>query len=189
VKSVLTLLKIEQLLLITYFLALFGLLIFPVAGSEFQLFGFGSDKWMHIALFGGFAVLLRWNLANARHAWLVSVWVALAIAVLIENTQGLVEYRSAELWDVLAGLIGAVLGATVVGRVVLSPMLRRLLGSLVILLGIMVGTFFLLADVIGIGDANQFGPIQVGGTSLGTLIVTGGVRVFLKGAQGRNYRD
>jgi hypothetical protein len=182
-------LKIDRLLLGIYFLALFGLLMFPVVGPGFRLLGFGSDKWMHIALFGGLAVLLRWNLSDNRHAGLVSIGVASAIAVLIELAQGLVEYRSAESWDALAGLIGAFLGATGAAKILLSPIPQRLLGLFIVVLGLMVGVLFLLADLIGVGDTNQFGPTQMVGISLGTLIVTGGVGVFLTGARGEIYRD
>jgi len=139
--------------------------------------GIGSDKWMHIALFGGLAVLLRWNLAGSRHALLMSLGAAFAIAIVTEVAQGLVAYRSAESWDVVAGLIGAILGATSTDRILSSVVLQKMFGPVVAILGMMVGLFFLLADVIGVGSSAQVGMLQIAGMILGALIVLGGVQL------------
>ena len=176
--------RIDRLLLAIYLVALMGLLMFPMSGPDFQLLGMESDKWMHIALFGGLAVMLRWNLSESRHALIVSIGAAFVVAAITEVAQGLVAYRSAEFLDLLAGFLGATLGAISVDRILSSAVLRRLLGLLVVMLGLMVGAFFLLADVIGVGDTRQFGSTQVAGMVLGVLIAVGGVGVYSKGLRG-----
>lgn len=181
VKAAANLLRIDRLLLAAYLIALLGLLMFPIGGPGFRLLGIESDKWMHIALFGGLAVLLRWSFSENRHAILVSIGAAFVVATVTEIAQGLVGYRSAELWDLLAGFFGATLGATIVDQILLSPVLQKLFGLLVGMLGLMVGVFFLLADVIGVGDTSQFGLIQLAGMALGAVIASGGVKVYLTG--------
>lgn len=180
VKSILARWKIEQLLLAIYLVALIGLLMFPIDGREFRLLGIQSDKWMHIVLFCGLAVLLRWNFSESRHGLLFSLGVAFAVAVATEAGQGMVIYRSAEWQDVLAGFIGATLGATSVDRILSSPILQELLGPIVVLLGLMIGAFFLLADKIGVGHG-QFGALQVAGMIFGVLIAVGGIVVISGG--------
>jgi hypothetical protein len=69
-------LSTDRLLLLTYLAALIGLLFFPIGGPDFRWLGLDSDKWMHIVLFGGLAVMLRWNLVEFRRAFLISVGVA-----------------------------------------------------------------------------------------------------------------
>lgn len=160
-----------------YLAALFGLLMLPISGTQYKLLGIGFDKWMHIALFGGLAVLLRWNLAGYRQALLVSVGAACAIAAVTEVAQGLVAYRSAEFWDVVAGLIGAVLGAASADRILSSKALQNLLGPVVVTTGLMVAVFFLLADVIGVGNNARLGILQIAGITVGALIALGGAQL------------
>ena len=181
VKAVAALWKLDRLLLAIYLIALLGLLMFPIAGPEYRLLGIGTDKWMHFALFGGLAVFLRWNLSANRHAVLVSVGVAFIVAAATEVAQGLVAYRSAELLDLLAGLLGAMLGAVSMNRIVLSAVPEKPVGLLVTALGLMVGALFLLADMIGVGTSNLFGTTQMAGTALGVFIIVGGVGVYVKG--------
>ncbi len=184
VKATAALWKLDRLLLAIYLIALLGLLMFPIAGPEFQLLSIGADKWMHVALFGGLAVFLRWNLSANRHAVLVSVGATFVVAVATEVAQGLVAYRSAELWDLLAGLLGAMLGAVSMNRIVSSPVPEKSVGLLVAILGLMVGALFVLADVIGVGKSNLFGTLQMAGTALGVLITAGGVGLYVKGLRG-----
>jgi hypothetical protein len=163
----------NRLVLATYCVALLMLLLFPFAGPGFRLLGVESDKWMHFALFGGLAVLLRWNLSENRHAVFVAVGAAFVVAAATEVAQGLLAYRSAEFMDLVS-----------TDRILSSTVLQRLLGLIVAVLGLMVGTFFLLADRIGVGDSGQFGPVQIAGLALGVLIAAGGVGVHVKGIRG-----
>ena len=72
----------------------------------------GFDKAVHVGLFGGLALLLCWAFNSAaRPRAVVIVGLASAMAGLIEVVQGLLPYRSAEWWDLLAGVAGALAGA------------------------------------------------------------------------------
>jgi hypothetical protein len=108
------------------------------------------------------------------------VAISFVIAVITELAQSLVAYRSAKLRDVAAGLVGAILGAAAVNRVMLSDAPDGFIGVLVTILGLMVGALFVFADAIGVGTNNYFGPLQFVGTSLGAIIVVGGVWVGVR---------
>jgi len=71
-----------------------------------------ADKLVHVGLFAGLGLLLHWNSAVSRLRWAVAVSIvpAVAVAGLIELIQGTLPYRSAELWDFIAGAIGAAVG-------------------------------------------------------------------------------
>ena len=172
---------VDRLLLVIYLFALFGFLMFPTAASDYTLLNIGADKWMHFALFGGLAILLRWNSSTMRHSISFSIGVASVVAVATEVAQGLVAYRSAELSDILAGALGAIIGAMGMNRIMSSPVPERSIGVLVAALGLMVGSLFVLADVIGVGKSDLFGIRQMVGTALGVFVTVGGVRVYLKG--------
>jgi len=180
-KTVVSFDRIDRILLAIYLISLTALLMFPIAGPGFRFLGIQSDKWMHVLLFGGLAILLRWNLSATKHALVYSLGVAFVVAAATEVAQGLVAYRSAEVLDLLAGLLGSILGAMSVHQLLLSPRLQRWFGLLVVTLGLMIAAFFLLADVIGVGDARHFGAVQVAGMALGALISAGGVKVYLAG--------
>lgn len=185
-KMIAVLSKLDRWLLGVYLIALFGLLLFPIGGSRIQLLGIGADKWMHAALFGGLAIFLRWNLGARRHAVPLSIGLAFVVAFASEAAQGLVSYRSAEWWDLVADLVGATLGALSMNRLVASPFPEKSVGLLVAVLGVMVATFFVLADVIGVGETNYFGRKQMAGTALGALITLGGIAVYLRGLNGES---
>lgn len=181
-------LTVQRLVLAMYAIALAGLLFFPLEGPSFRFLGIQSDKWMHILLFGGLAVLLRWNLADFEQALFFSVSISFFVAGATEVMQGLVAYRSAELMDFIAGFAGATVGAVGVDRVLLSHRLKKGFGLLVVVLGIMNATFFLLADVIGVGSDPRFGVLQASGMVLGALIAAGGIKVYLAGQRGLSQR-
>ena len=180
-KAAVVLGKPDRILLAIYLIALLGLLMFPIGGSEYRLLGIRVDKWMHVALFGGLAVFLRWNLSTNRYAVFFSIGAASVVAAATEVAQGLVTYRSAELWDLLAGVLGATLGAVGMNRIVSSRVPDKLVGLIVAILGLMVGAIFVLADVIGVGTNDIFGTVQMVGAALGALITVGGVGVYVRG--------
>jgi len=180
-------LSTDRLLLLVYFAALIGLLFFPIGGPNFRWLGLDSDKWVHLVLFGGLAVMLRWNLVEFRRAFLISVGVASVFAASTELVQALLAYRSAEFQDFLAGFLGAVLGGAFAHLVLSSVNLQRLLGLIVSMLGIMLGVLFLIADLIGIGDNSRIGMIQIGGMAFGGLIALGGARMQLKEMRSRSH--
>jgi hypothetical protein len=172
-------LSTDRLLLLIYLAALAGLLFFPIGGPDFRWLGLDSDKWMHFVLFGGLALMLRWNLVGFPRPFSISVGIATVFAALTELGQALLIYRSAESQDFLAGLVGAVLGGAIAHFVLSSASLQRFLGLVVSMLGVMIGILFLVADLIGIGDASRIGPVQIGGIVSGGLIALGGARMQL----------
>lgn len=181
-------LNLDRILLAIYLVALFGLLTFPVALPNSHLLGIGADKYLHVVLFAGLALLLRWNLSANRYAVAISILVASAVAAATEIGQGFVAYRSADPWDFAAGVIGATLGAVGANRILASPSPRRTAGVVMAILGMMVGALFLLADLIGVGESRVFGTLQLAGTALGALISLGGIVVFIKDLHGESRR-
>jgi len=122
---------LDRRLLAVYLITLLSLLIFPLGVPEFHFLGVATDKWIHFALFGGLAVLVRWNISASHHPILVSVGVVFIVALAMEVVQSLILYRSAELWDLLAGFLGALLGAIVMNRLVSIPVSERSIGLVV----------------------------------------------------------
>lgn len=172
--------RLDRLLLALYLLALLGLLVLPISGTG-RFISMGGDKFVHFALFGGLSILLRWNLAGSNNAVFKTFAAAFVIVIGTELAQSLIAYRSAELWDVVAGFAGTILGAAGMNRFMLSSSRVRLVGIFVAILGLMVGVLFVLADAIGVGANNEFGPMQSAGAALGTLILVGGVLIYLRG--------
>jgi VanZ family protein len=173
--------EINQNLLLIYLIALFGLLFFPITGPKLTLFGIHSDKWVHIALFGGLGMLLRWNFSRKPNPSLMSVAVAVLIIAATEIGQSFVSYRSAEWADALAGLIGTIAGILVMNRILLSASPEKFIGLFVSLLGMMIIVLAVFADVIRDRVRDEFGPFQAAGILLGLLVVVGGVRVYYNG--------
>lgn len=176
-------LKLDRLLLAVYLVALVGLLTFPIAGAESRLFGIGIDKLVHVLLFGGLAIFIRWNISGLRYPVVISIVVAFLVAAGTEAAQGLVPYRSAELMDLWAGLFGAILGAQIMDRIVTSPSPRKPIGVLTGTSGLMVGCLFAFADVIGIGASQFFGMLQLAGTTLGIVLLAAGIWIYLYGLE------
>ncbi len=76
----------------------------------------GLDKLIHVALFGGFAILLLWRAgwpARLEAAWRPMAWTV-ALAGLVELLQSPLPYRNGDLGDLLAGTMGAILAALAV---------------------------------------------------------------------------
>jgi VanZ family protein len=186
VKKTLTLCSLNRLLLAIYLIALLALLMLPIEGPQFRFLNIRTDKWMHFALFGGFAVFLRWNLASNPRAVFISISAAFVLATATEVAQGLIEYRSANLWDLMAGFIGSTLGAVGIQRFMSSTIYSKSDGLIVAILGLMIIGFFALADVIGMGDPKQFGILQMVGVGLGTLIASGGFWVYREAARNKS---
>ena len=175
-------LRIERILLALYLIALVGLLVLPVSGVSFEFLGVRSDKWIHIVLFAGLAALMRWN-AEGRHPMMLALALALVVVVATELIQGVINYRSAEAADVFAGALGSAIGVATMHKIIVSTVLRRLIGLFVAALGSMVAILFVLADVIGVGDQHYFGAMQMAGSLLGVIIAGVGVKIFLTASQ------
>lgn len=87
-----------------------------------------SDKYAHVLLFGGLAVLW-WRVVPGR-SWLVGVAVAL-YGGLLELLQGLTVYRACDVVDFLADALGAALalGGVALGLWFRARAAQRLQGS------------------------------------------------------------
>jgi len=96
-----------------YVMALLVITLAPLPdGGEFVEAVPGLDKLIHVLLFGGLAFLLMWNATRQGRA-LVFIKVfglTVAAAALIEAVQNPLPYRSGDVWDLLAGAVGALIG-------------------------------------------------------------------------------
>jgi VanZ family protein len=181
VKEVHSVWKLDRILLAIYLVALVGLMMYPFGGPKSGYLGIGIDKWMHFLLFGGLSVFIRWNLQANQYVVVYTIGATLGVAILVEIGQGMVSYRSAELMDILAGLVGSAIGAVIMNQIVSSLAPEKPIGLMVGTLGLMVGCLFALADVIGVGTSDIFGTLQIAGTALGVFIMVGGVWLYVKG--------
>ncbi len=88
--------------------AVFLLLVLPIPAAAEAAAPAGSDKTVHVLLFGGLAVVWRRSLAG-RAPWLgLAVFAAVALyGGALELVQALLPYRSCELADFVADSIGA----------------------------------------------------------------------------------
>lgn len=72
----------------------------------------GADKWVHVALFAVHAALVAAaSRASAGRAALAGAALAALLGALGELWQGLLPWREAEAWDLVADVVGAAAGA------------------------------------------------------------------------------
>jgi VanZ family protein len=101
-------------LLSAYLIVVFGLTLTPVPQTP-DTPGM-LDKVVHFVLFGGLAWLVHWNLLRTHSSrTLLAMMGAGAVAGLIELLQGPIPYRSADVWDFVAGTLGAVVMGGILG--------------------------------------------------------------------------
>jgi hypothetical protein len=55
-------------------------------------------------------------------------------------------------------------------------------GLIVAIVGLVVGLFFALAGVIGVGDP-AFGPYQIAGTAIGVVVLIAGIVIYRRQGQ------
>jgi VanZ family protein len=114
---------ILRLVFFVYLATVLGATLAPLSGDAYDAVS-GLDKLVHVALFGGVASLLCWNLSTLTARSATGVFaVTTAFAAAIEVVQGRLWYRSGDLWDLLAGALGALLGI-VFGYLVMRVWLR-----------------------------------------------------------------
>jgi len=94
------------------------LFLAPVSNPVPTVEGIETDKLAHAVLVGGLAVLVWWNLPAGQWRGAASVLLAGAYAGLIELVQLLLPFRSGDVSDLLAGMLGALVFLTAVGVVV-----------------------------------------------------------------------
>jgi VanZ family protein len=91
------------------------LFLAPVSNPVPAVEGIETDKLAHALLVGALAGLIRWNLPAGRRQAVVAVLLAGTYAGLIELIQGMLAFRSGDVVDLLAGMLGAVLVVAAVG--------------------------------------------------------------------------
>ena len=102
--------------LAVYVMALLVITLAPLpAGGEYVEAVPGLDKLIHVVLFGGLASVLMWNAVRQgrTRVFIKVVGLTIAAAGLIELMQDPLPYRSGDIWDFLAGAVGALIGAAV----------------------------------------------------------------------------
>lgn len=83
------------------------LLLAPVSNPVPTVEGIETDKLAHALLIGVLAALVWWNLPAGRWRGAASVLLAAAYAGVIELVQGALAFRSGDVIDLLAGVLGA----------------------------------------------------------------------------------
>jgi len=117
-------LPLRRLVFVGYLATVLGATLAPLSSDAYTVVS-GLDKLVHVALFGGVAILLCWNLNSiSPQKTMLVVLLTTAFAAVIELVQGQLWYRSGDYGDLLAGALGALLGiwfARVVARVWNQP--------------------------------------------------------------------
>jgi VanZ family protein len=99
-----------------YVAAMLAALLLPVPDTPSYVPG-AFDKLAHVGLFLGFALLAAWNARGSRGLRTVTAFGAGALlAALVEVVQSPLPYRSGDVVDLAAGVVGALLGATLGAR-------------------------------------------------------------------------
>lgn len=102
-----------------YVAGVLALTLAPLPEPAYQLASAqGFDKAVHTVLFGGFAVVVYWNLLPTAPPglWQV-VGPSAALAALVELLQAPLSYRTADVWDFFWGVVGALAAYLVARRV------------------------------------------------------------------------
>jgi VanZ family protein len=114
---------VRRLVFLAYLVCVLGATLAPLSGEAYEAVS-GLDKLVHVLLFGGVAALLCWNLLPLNTRAATSVFaITVAFAGLIELVQSVLWYRSGDLWDLVAGAVGALIGVS------LFPLVARKWGK------------------------------------------------------------
>lgn len=105
----------RRLILAAYTVGLLVVTLAPFPGPAYP--PTVADKLVHLLLFGGLVLLFFGNFQGPRQApaLVASVVGSVSLAALIELLQALLPYRSEDIWDLVAGTVGALLAAGLLG--------------------------------------------------------------------------
>ncbi len=111
----------RRLLLAAYTVGLLIATLAPLPGPAYP--PAVADKLVHLLLFGGLVFLFFGNFQGARRApaLVASVVGSVSLAALVELLQWLLPYRSEDVWDLVAGALGALLAAALLGGLQRGP--------------------------------------------------------------------
>jgi glycopeptide antibiotics resistance protein len=113
---------IRRIVLAVYLAVVLTATLAPLSGGMYVAVA-GLDKLVHLCLFAGVAFLVYWAQKSAGEPLPgTAVILASGLAGLIELIQSLLQYRSGDVWDFLAGALGAIFGAA---AAVLSAALKH----------------------------------------------------------------
>ena len=103
---------VRRIVLIAYIgMVLFATLA-PLSGDWYEPVS-ALDKFAHVGLFAGVSFLA---VLNVTYRWEAALWAVIltsVLAALIELVQGTLPFRSADWWDLWAGVLGACIGAAI----------------------------------------------------------------------------
>jgi VanZ family protein len=89
-----------------------------IPGSNLPDVGIGGfDKLIHVAMFGTWAVAVRYDFNIKPFPWLFTFFVGLLFSGLTEILQLVVEGRTFDVYDMVADTIGLVAGLLVSGPI------------------------------------------------------------------------
>lgn len=80
--------------------------------DETSLLGIAGDYWLHAIVFMVISMMVI-VLSSTRHSWIISLLVIMAIGS--ELLQGMTPWRVFDYYDIVANLIGIVVGLGIVG--------------------------------------------------------------------------
>ncbi|UCD25229.1 MAG: VanZ family protein [Gemmatimonadota bacterium] len=93
--------------------AYLGLILYatlaPISASWYKTVS-ALDKLAHVGLFAGMSFLMVLSMTDGWRRALWAIALTSALAAIIELVQGALPYRSAEWWDLWAGVGGAAVG-------------------------------------------------------------------------------
>lgn len=91
------------------------LFLAPIANPVPTVEGVATDKLAHALVVGAVAALLWWNLPAGRWRAASALGLAGVYAAAIELLQGLLTFRSGDVLDLIAGMVGATLWIAAIG--------------------------------------------------------------------------
>jgi VanZ family protein len=110
----------------TIIISVLILIVVLIPGANVPNINFiGFDKIVHISMFAAWAVALRFDVVSLR-PWAV-VMLGMLFSLFTEITQLFVEGRSFDLYDLVADLVGLMIGVVVAGPI--NKVLRKVLQS------------------------------------------------------------
>jgi VanZ family protein len=102
---------IRRVVLAAYLALVLAATLAPLSGDMYVAVA-GFDKIVHLCLFAGVSFLFYWSQKPAGEPLPgTAALFSSGLAGLIEVAQSPLQYRSGDLWDFLAGVTGAILGA------------------------------------------------------------------------------
>ncbi len=91
---------------------LFSVIKLPMVTCGVKVISLGLDKWIHSACYAAFTLVLLWELGKNMQktkAVVLAATISFSIGVLMELLQHLLDYRTANPYDIVANILGVCL--------------------------------------------------------------------------------